>query len=154
MRSPEIEAHFRLAFGRVARCGGQLRDRGTKDDDVQRVPPPLCAPFTRQDNDYCCGINSKSSTRFDRNFGISDWVTINLGTRLGLPLVSYDAGSHVSPEQPSSRTRWASSGFKNEEVLRLQTCLDALSCLVDWWAIAIVRRRGERINLALNSVSS
>lgn len=43
----------------------------------------------KKDNDKFLGYDSKTSTRFDRNFGISDFLKINLGTEVGLPLVSY-----------------------------------------------------------------
>lgn len=41
-----------------------------------------------QDNDSFFGVNPKTSTRFDRNFSISDFLKINAGTELALPLVS------------------------------------------------------------------
>ncbi|CAM9747545.1 unnamed protein product [Pylaiella littoralis] len=41
----------------------------------------------KKDNDKLLGYDSKTSTRFDRNFSISDFLKINLGTEVGLPLV-------------------------------------------------------------------
>lgn len=41
-----------------------------------------------QDNDRFLGLDPKTSTRFDRNFSISDFIRINVGTEIGLPLVS------------------------------------------------------------------
>lgn len=41
----------------------------------------------KKDNDKFLGYDQKTSTRFDRNFSISDFLKINLGTEVGLPLV-------------------------------------------------------------------
>lgn len=43
----------------------------------------------RQDSDKFFGVDPKKSTRFDRNFSITDFLKINVGTKLALPLVSY-----------------------------------------------------------------
>ena len=45
-------------------------------------------PFYYQDNDSFFGVNNKTSTRFDHNFSITDFIKINLGTEVALPLVS------------------------------------------------------------------
>ncbi|CAM9913168.1 unnamed protein product [Ectocarpus fasciculatus] len=42
----------------------------------------------KKDNDKFLGYDQKTSTRFDRNFSISDFLKINLGTEVGLPLVA------------------------------------------------------------------
>lgn len=42
-----------------------------------------------QDADSHLGVDQKTSTRFDRNFSITDFVKINLGTEVALPLVRY-----------------------------------------------------------------
>lgn len=42
----------------------------------------------KKDNDRFLGYDQKTSTRFDRNFSISDFLKINVGTEVGLPLVS------------------------------------------------------------------
>lgn len=42
----------------------------------------------KKDNDRFLGYDRKTSTRFDRNFSISDFLTINVGTEVGFPLVS------------------------------------------------------------------
>lgn len=42
----------------------------------------------KKDNDKFLGYDQKTSTRFDRNFSISDFLKINVGTEVGLPLVS------------------------------------------------------------------
>ena len=41
-----------------------------------------------QDDDSFFGVDQKTSTRFDRNFSITDFLKINLGTEVALPLVS------------------------------------------------------------------
>lgn len=41
-----------------------------------------------QDDDSWFGVDSKTSTRFDSNFSITDFLKINLGTEVALPLVS------------------------------------------------------------------
>eukprot|EP00904_Undaria_pinnatifida_P002572 jgi/Undpi1/12315/HiC_scaffold_5.g01991.m1 len=41
-----------------------------------------------KDDDSFFGINQKTSTRFDRNFSITDFLKINLGTEVALPLVA------------------------------------------------------------------
>lgn len=41
-----------------------------------------------KDDDSFFGIDQKTSTRFDRNFSISDFLKINLGTEVALPLVA------------------------------------------------------------------
>lgn len=41
-----------------------------------------------QDDDSFFGADAKTSTRFDRNFSITDFLKINLGTEVALPLVS------------------------------------------------------------------
>lgn len=41
----------------------------------------------KKDNDKFLGYDQKTSTRFDRNFSISDFLKINVGTEVGLPLV-------------------------------------------------------------------
>ncbi|CAN0224179.1 unnamed protein product [Ectocarpus sp. 6 AP-2014] len=42
----------------------------------------------KKDNDKFLGYDQKTSTRFDRNFSISDFLKVNLGTEVGLPLVA------------------------------------------------------------------
>ncbi|CAM9282114.1 unnamed protein product, partial [Hapterophycus canaliculatus] len=42
----------------------------------------------KRDNDRLLGYDQKTSTRFDRNFSISDFLKINVGTELGFPLVA------------------------------------------------------------------
>lgn len=42
----------------------------------------------KKDNDKFLGYDKKTSTRFDRNFSISDFLRINVGVEVGLPLVS------------------------------------------------------------------
>lgn len=42
----------------------------------------------KKDNDRLLGYDQKTSTRFDRNFSISDFFKINVGTEVGFPLVS------------------------------------------------------------------
>ncbi len=42
----------------------------------------------KKDNDRFLGYDNKTSTRFDRNFSISDFLEINVGSEAGLPLVS------------------------------------------------------------------
>eukprot|EP00752_Nemacystus_decipiens_P003494 g3227.t1 len=41
----------------------------------------------KKDNDKFLGYDQKTSTRFDRNFSITDFLKINVGTEVGLPLV-------------------------------------------------------------------
>lgn len=41
-----------------------------------------------QDDDSFWGKDQKTSTRFDQNFSITDFLKINLGTKVGLNLVS------------------------------------------------------------------
>lgn len=41
-----------------------------------------------QDDDSFWGVDQKTSTRFDHNFSITDFVKINLGTKVALRLVS------------------------------------------------------------------
>eukprot|EP00904_Undaria_pinnatifida_P002573 jgi/Undpi1/12316/HiC_scaffold_5.g01992.m1 len=41
-----------------------------------------------EDADSHLGVDQKTSTRFDRNFSITDFVKINLGTEVALPLVA------------------------------------------------------------------
>lgn len=41
-----------------------------------------------KDNDRFLGANPKTSTRFDRNFSIAEYLKVNLGAEKGIPLVS------------------------------------------------------------------
>lgn len=41
-----------------------------------------------QDDDSFFGVDLKTSTRFDRNFGITEFLKTNLGTEVAYPLVS------------------------------------------------------------------
>lgn len=41
-----------------------------------------------QDDDSRLGADNKTSTRFDHNFSITDFLKINLGTKVALRLVS------------------------------------------------------------------
>ncbi|CAM9741720.1 unnamed protein product [Ascophyllum nodosum] len=41
-----------------------------------------------KDNDSCFGADNKTSTRFDHSFSITDFIKINLGTEVALPLVA------------------------------------------------------------------
>lgn len=41
-----------------------------------------------QDDDSKLGADQKTSTRFDHNFSITDFLKINLGTQVALRLVS------------------------------------------------------------------
>lgn len=44
--------------------------------------------FRIQDDDSFWGADQKTSTRFDHNFSITDFLKINLGTQVALRLVS------------------------------------------------------------------
>lgn len=71
---------------------------GSSEFEDQRWDPynDICAVKTfqrtnnavKKDNDRFFGYDQKTSTRFDRNFSISDFLKINVGTEIGLPLVS------------------------------------------------------------------
>lgn len=55
--------------------------------DTSTLVAYCSALHVQQDDDSWLGADQKTSTRFDRHFSISDWLKINLGTELGLPLV-------------------------------------------------------------------
>ena len=59
-----------------------------------------------KDNDRFLGANPKTSTRFDRNFSITDYLRINVGAELGLPLVSA-SGLYRRKKSFFARKRWA-----------------------------------------------
>lgn len=48
----------------------------------------LSIVFRIQDDDSFWGVDQKTSTRFDHNFSITDFLKINLGTQVALRLVS------------------------------------------------------------------
>eukprot|EP00904_Undaria_pinnatifida_P008489 jgi/Undpi1/4770/HiC_scaffold_18.g08123.m1 len=42
----------------------------------------------KKDNDRFLGANPKTSTRFDRNFSITEYLKVNLGAEKGIPLIA------------------------------------------------------------------
>lgn len=70
-----------------------------------------------QDDDSFFGADAKTSTRFDRNFSITDFLKINLGTEVALPLVS-------DPDS-TAELKWVTS----------------------WWLLRRLARRSVRLRM-------
>eukprot|EP00903_Cladosiphon_okamuranus_P014134 g13135.t1 len=63
----------------------------------------------KKDNDRFLGYDQKTSTRFDRNFSISDFLKINVGTEVGFPLVKKVGDK---PALVALYSRTAAKGFE------------------------------------------